>query len=372
MAESQLSKLKPYHPTTFLERGVALPFTTPRLAGTRARPTDKRGLELVILNPAGGRGVYIVPCTSITSFCRPTLHDAVFNGRVATLENVTPSMIRTVAREIAAEGLAGEDAREAAIRATFADRRERTVTNYQLVMALAEQVAHLSAVPASADGRVTLDPGTRARVMVNWISPRLGKPVAWTASALEDLAHVMAHIGAGSGSATGRVPRLVALLRQMRSDMAEWSHAQRDDRVTAYVAMVGVVADLTLSLTEATIEGARSLVGDMVSLLRTWAADPDSVTRLAGRSEWLLDGWEQICQLWNQARNDITRRAVLSEMVALIPILPKEVSEWSHSPSLEEDVLRFRRLVPMNEDWRTGAIVFDLIARNEAIRALAC
>src|ERR1700712_5461419 len=52
--------MRPYHPTTFLERGVAVPFTTPMLAGTRARPAEKQGLELVIPNPSGGRGVYIM------------------------------------------------------------------------------------------------------------------------------------------------------------------------------------------------------------------------------------------------------------------------------------------------------------------------
>jgi hypothetical protein len=29
-----------------------------------------------------------------------------------------------------------------------------------------------------------------------------------------------------------------------------------------------------------------------------------------------------------------------------------------------------RRVVPLNEDWRTGAIVYELLARNEHLRAL--
>ncbi len=35
-------------PTTFLERGVAVPFTTPLLAGSRTRPGERNQLELIV------------------------------------------------------------------------------------------------------------------------------------------------------------------------------------------------------------------------------------------------------------------------------------------------------------------------------------
>ena len=41
MLETLAAQLQPYHPTTFLERGVAVLFTTPMLAGTRARPMER-------------------------------------------------------------------------------------------------------------------------------------------------------------------------------------------------------------------------------------------------------------------------------------------------------------------------------------------
>ena len=65
-----------YQPATFLDRGVTVPFTTPFLLGARIRPTETRsGLELVISNPAGGRGFYIVPWAAMPEVCSPTLHD---------------------------------------------------------------------------------------------------------------------------------------------------------------------------------------------------------------------------------------------------------------------------------------------------------
>ena len=35
-----------------------------------------------------------------------------------------------------------------------------------------------------------------------------------------------------------------------------------------------------------------------------------------------------------------------------------------------EDIVRFRRLINLNEDWFTGAMVFSLIRRNEHFRAI--
>ena len=36
-----------------------------------------------------------------------------------------------------------------------------------------------------------------------------------------------------------------------------------------------------------------------------------------------------------------------------------------------DGVLRFRRIIRLNEDWRTGEAVFELIQRNEHFRAVS-
>jgi hypothetical protein len=134
--------------------------------------------------------------------------------------------------------------------------------------------------------------------------------------------------------------------------------------------MACTVADLTVSLAQITLARAQALTNDMVQLLRSWAADPQSVSELAIRPEWLLDGWEQICLIWNHAEDDAGKRAALVEIISLLPVLPKEASEWSEIKSEMDHALRFRRLVNLNEDWRTGSMVLQLIARNEHFRAI--
>jgi hypothetical protein len=372
MPLTQLPPLKPYHPTTFQERGVAVPFTTPLLGGTRARPTERQRVELVIPNPSGGRGVYIMPWAGIASWCRPTLHDTIFNERIAVLLNVTPATIRRVALEIAAECLAGEEAMEAARATAEAEKADRVVTNYRLLMTLVEQVGSRATAPSPGDGANKLDLMSQARLTVDWISPRLGQPATWTASALEALSDVMANIGVGSVGATGRLPRLLAMLHRTRAQIAEWSGSQSEHDQSEYADMICTVADVTLSLARTTLGQAQALSSDMVELLRTWAADPQSVSQRVTRPEWLLDGWEPICLIWNHAEDDAGRRAALAEIVGLVPVFPKEAIDWTDDRTDQDKMIRFRRLVSLNEDWRSGATVFQLIARNEHFRAMTC
>lgn len=329
-------------------------------------------MELVIPNPAGGRGVYIMAWKSISALCCPALHDRQLNDRIETLVSVTPSTIRRVSGEVAAEGLAGDEAMEAARKAADHEKGDRLLANYLLLLALVEQVDTPTAEQKLAAVADPEEMQRRARLAVAQVAPRLKRSTSWVASALEAIGDTMACIGVTVGSTTGRVPRLINLLRRCSQEVAAWSSAQRSDDQASYTEMVCTVADHTLALAETTLAQARDLTSDVVGLLRSWGADQEPVVRLAGRPEWLLDGWEQICLLWDLAQDDAARRAALVEMVQLVPVLPKEAKEWSDL-GLEVDVsTRLRKLIPLNEDWRTGAAVFDLVARNEHIRALAC
>ena len=88
---SAANQTQAYQPATFLERGVAMPFTTPQLAGARGRPDVRVGLEVILPNPAGGRGVYVLPWAGVRELCRPTVHDARLQQLVAELKVVTPN-----------------------------------------------------------------------------------------------------------------------------------------------------------------------------------------------------------------------------------------------------------------------------------------
>jgi len=366
---NNIPSAKQFDPATFQERGVATPFTTPLLGGARARPGRNQEIELLMRNPAGGRGIYVMPWNGITSICRPTLHDKVLNTRIAGLESITPATVRTVARSIAAEGLAGEPAMEAARAAIETSGRDRLVTNYQLLTALIRQINVVPDLPSEALGSDTAELNARARLAIARLASHLRQPATWAVGALDAIAGVMAGTGMASSGEVGRVPRLIALLRRTREDIAEWSLTLQRENQVSCARMICSAADLTLSLAATELSKVRVLTDDMVGLLRSWAAEPDLVVRLAARPEWLLDGWEQICLIWNYALDEPSRSVALAEIADHVPVLPKEVNDWTgHESDLNKQSLTYRP-IRLNADWRTGVNVFDLIARNEQFLA---
>jgi hypothetical protein len=354
-------------PVTFQERGVAVSFTTPFLGGTRARRGRGQGIELLVRNPAGGRGIYVMPWSGIMSLCRPTLHDSVLTARIGTLESVTPATIRRVVWAIAAEGLAGELAMQAAQIAMGIDKRDRRETSHQLLVALVHQVDGILNLSAPLPGPDTPDLDARARQTIAWLAPHLHRPATWVVGALEALTDVMSGHGTGD---EGRIPRLAGMLREVRTDIAEWSRTQRNAERLACAATICSAADLALAQTEASLAKARVAMKDMIGLLRGWAAEPATIAQIAARPEWLLDGWEQICLIWKYAQDDAARCAALVEIVEHVPIPPREAGDGNAiSPESDTQLLR-QRPIGLNEDWLTGAVVFDLIARNEQLRAV--
>ncbi|MCC6718152.1 MAG: hypothetical protein IT555_09715 [Acetobacteraceae bacterium] len=360
-----------YHPGTFLERGASVPFTTPQLNGARARPGPRGDLEFTIPNPSGGRGLYIVPWEGVFALCRPTVHDCRLIASLSGLRGVTPMVIRSAARIIAAEGLAGRAARSAAEAAMAIDEKARMMANFQLLLELVNQTEAASgAAPAGAAQETSIVMEHRARRAVAKIAPDLRRSTEEVAACLEELAGLYTNIGVGRLAAGSRVPRIVADVSALREVMLEWARTHPDD-TGADAARIAESAEVTLTCVRVVLAEAHALPRDMRALMRLWLEAPQDLAARITRPDWLVDGWERIGLLWQTAET-LGREATLAEMASLIPVLPKEVADWCRIPlpGLSESVPR-RRMVSMMEDWRTGVTPYDLIARNEQLLSMA-
>lgn len=363
--------VQPCQPTTFLERGVAVPFTTPMLAGARARPGERAGAELIVPNPSGGQGVYILPWAGVCQLCQPTVHDRRLNAKVAALARVTPSTIRLAALEVAAEGLAGRAAASAATANREIEREDRLLLNFLLLLALIEQVEPGGLGLADVGRRRTAALEQRARRAVSRIAPRLGGTPETIAEALEGIADVHAAIGLPRQDRPPRIPRLLAMLHRTRAELVTWGRDRMDDDgVASAASVIGTVADVTLACARRALTDVQAAMGDVPALLRDWRASPAWLAARAARPEWLLDGWEPICLRWLCAENEAARREAVADIMRLVPILPREVADWVGTSVDVRLAGRTRRLVRPNEDWRADAML-QRIARNEQLRALA-
>ena len=374
MSVANLSLAQIYQPSTFLERGVVVPFTTPLLSGARARPGKREGLEVILPNPAGGRGVYVLPWAGVRELCRPTVHDARLQQLVSDMKSFTPRLIRGLARQVATEGLAGREAQDAVALVSDTDQQDQMVINFQLLMALIEQVAPVfetgNAAETATDRSRLAELEGRAKKTIADIAPRIGWAAETIAAGLEELAGIFMGIGMGATIEQARIPRLLKELIAVQAETAIWAE-KHDDESGLNAGMVAAAAGVTIKCAHVTLAEARAMGQDMSALLREWGRGAGRIDTIVGRSDWLMDGWEQICVIWRTAQDTQGCRHALDEMAMLVPVLPREAAKWYGAVIESDPAARFRRAVSLNQDWRTGAAVFDQIVRNEQRRAQA-
>lgn len=357
------SKDKPevmWPPATFAQRGVAVPFTTPALAGARVRHGSK-GAELVVPHPASPRGVYVPAWSEIAESCAPTLHDVFLLERIGRLGPITPRDIRRVARSVAAEGAAGRAARDAARLADEREQRQHAMTQVSLLQRLLMQTEGGTSSLAELD--------RRGKDAIRQTASALGRPATSVASDLEYLATAYTPIGLDAGLQSAECPATMADLARLHADLKPWLSPDRPA-----VTLIRSAAGTTLGLAEQALGQAIAQADDLPSLLRSLAAGSpvaDAKQRALARLEWLLDGWQQICLVWQLAVAAGNAQAALAEMSLMVPVLPQEADPHIRTAPDETERQRLLRAVQNSDEWRTGSTVFSLIARNERIRAMA-
>jgi hypothetical protein len=364
-----LPPVQTYQPTTFRERGVAVPFTTPLMAGARARPGDRHAVEFVVANPSGGRGVYVLPWSSVCVLCRPTVHDSFLADKLTTLGTINPSTIRQAALATATEGLAGAPAAVAAAAAIDLERQERLQTRFQLLVALERDAGPASVGLAARRREASAELERDGRVLATIIAQRLARPTDDVIAELDALTEIFLPLGLDGQGAPARMPRLLERLVQLCDDLTGWAPEQHASATAELADMISGYAGFTIAATQIALATVHALTRDPAGLLRSWTKSPDRIISCADRPEWLLDGWEQICLLWQTADTPSKQHAITFEMAQLVPVLPREISQWLEVPGSPQKPTTVRPTVSI--DRRSNRPMGDLTARNERLRALA-
>jgi len=389
MSDFPLPQLKSYLPTTFAERGVLVPFTTPQLAGARIRFAEG-GAEVMLPKLSTGTGLYVFPCRDIGRLCRMTVHDRRLNKRLEKLTSITPSTLRVTARSVALEGLAGREAQAAAAVASRSDERSQALSHFLLLLALWAEVEPGNVAPTefSAPSPALRDAALRA---VTAQAGRLGLAGDTLAMSLREAGAAFSGVGIQGKQHSSHLLTLLKMLTGLQAEVAAWSRT-RPNEGGELGGMIAEVAAATLTCAVAATREARLATADPAALMQQWHANRTTLKDLAERPDWLLDGWEQICQIWQAAGTDAEKVAALDEIASLVPVLPKETGKWVRLTIRAQSLFTYRdtvlvredwripgdspsgpqgrRTVLKNEDWRTGSPV-DVIERAEHMRALS-
>lgn len=359
-----------YRPATFQERGVAVPFTTPLLTGARARHGARCDVELIVRNPSGGQGYYIVPCASVRALCRPTVHDSRLNRLISSLAVLSPSTVRQAALAVAAQGLAGRSAMAAAQAALEKERQDRISTEYLLLGALAEQTDPETFKGIDWRRHPSMEVERHAQRIVAELARSRNQSPEVLSNTLEALAETFAPIGVVGQLTEARLPRLLRDITAMHAGLVERRRVPCDDVLFELIDMVASRAGPITTASAKVLAATKALTRDVTSLLHSWSRSRERVLELVAKPEWLLDGWEEVCLLWRSRRSLEQQRATTIEMAHLMPVLPREIEQWGALAAIPSEAAA-GQLISFDENWRAGPAMLTLTARNERLRASA-
>lgn len=299
--------------------GVHLPFTAPLLSGARGRLRD-RTIDYILPNPSGGRGAYVALWSMVSDFAAPTLHDTILARRLGGLPTLTPALVRTAARAVAAEGYAGRAAMDAATRAKAAFDTEALRLWANMLMSL----VHRSDIPAHEQSLVPTGPAGlvpgQATDGFSILAQRLGWDPAVLSNALEQLSTAFVPIAFGaSDTGGGRIRRLLALLQGLRTSLKE-ENAHDTMQQLASITRILSRLDQCLDQTGTLLGMATGALADPSALLDRWQRNPAAAVAPMSMLEAGLDGWDRICLLWLDARTVSARIGLIGELGRLAPL----------------------------------------------------
>ena len=131
------------------------------------------------------------------------------------------------------------------------------------------------------------------------------------------------------------------------------------------------------TLAAALLADVEQRLADLPALMLAFQREPLVVSQALCRIDWVMDGWDRICALWQEAtsRQPIPNRLALLEMASQAPKLPTEALSWGMPGVTPPPDLRGAEGAASADaaggfiDWNSQVTLADLVARNERVVA---
>lgn len=360
-----------YAPSTFEDRGASVAFTTPLLSQTRIRRGDRDRLEVLVPSLSEGIGIYVIPWKSVPEMVAMTVHDRYLHDLIVKSRACSPHEVRRATLKAARRGLAGPLAVKAAREALQEDEEQRTLTNYLLILSLLE-AAGLESADALTAGLDTDDGQRQTRGLMAKAAAGLDLEAGVLYARVAELSEVIGPVGLSRSPKPGRLHRNLEGLRRFRDSIDEWSRTVEHEAAPV-AAFCAEVARHTLGIGEGVHAAFNGRVGAIGRVMRDWDGELARIRALAGRLSWLLDGWEHVVAAWDEAKagDRHAQGACVHELFRIVPLVPRSESDRDMVGEAQRVASVQRRSVRMHEDWRTGRLDVEAIARIEKVKARA-
>ncbi len=352
-------------PLSFWQRGASVPFTTPVLVNARIRSADFGPFrEMVVINPSGGRGFFVLPWSAMPEICAPTLYDRHLWETLSEAEDISPAGIRHEAQRLAAQGLAG---RHAAAAARIAQARDQAAQRLLRSTLLDGLISLTETAEEKANGGQlgqAMSPANRGERAILRASVIAEVSLGEFTSDLEALCVALSWVVPETAGEESPLHQVLGGLGRMTQGIARWVKEEEDHGPHEMAArFVYRSARQTMECAEKALAATKRMIVEFGRLVPYWKGEKDKVLEHARIPDWVLDGWRTPLELW-EAAGPKERKAALWDVALIAPVLPREAkillgktSDWRETPS------RLYQTVHDRADWRSGAPL-DLEART--------
>lgn len=362
-----------FWPLTFSERGVLVPFTTPLLASGRIRGSELKRAEILVPGLSGGKGTYVIPWKSVPEMFKLTVHDRALHEAICAAPDFTPRQVRLAALRVAEMGLAGRDACGAARAHLQREDNLELVARFFLTLRIVERMAAPGETLTLAELGSTGGQQKARKILVG-IATSLG----WTYDLLHDHIEVwskaVARVGLIEMPSEAPTRRLIARMKPLIDQFLDWGKGETEDQVdgAADAQLAAEIARETWRLATEYATDIDITVKHPADSLRNWDRMIRSTEETVHKLLWILDGWEQVVKLWDQAagRPREEQRGLLRDVIRHLPVVPRDELPTTSQEVWSGLVNSLRKQIkPVSgEGAATIGIDFDHMLRLEKLK----
>ena len=351
----------------FQADGVAIEFTTPVLSSARVRPSDTDKLEVIISDLGGGRGQYVVPMRHLSKVVPLTVHDRTLCEEVMHRKACSPDEIRAAVLTVAKMGLAGQQAAKIARQTIEDEQKERLLTTVCLIhRAIAQGSGDQAGVPTLNALASGANRGQMKQLLAK-VARSAGLSPDAIYGVLEEWGGIVGAVGVPGMPMECRLRRLGSQIFDFGSQLRQWAE-EEISHVGDGARLVAAQADRVGAAAEREVAAVDAFTNRMHDVVPKWQTAREELRAAVSKLVWTMNGWEVNLRRWRaaaQASHDDQQRVVAAIRATMPQEAESMVPDGWHD---DGDTRRGTRKVQANQDWKTGAIDFDVVRRLEAMK----
>jgi len=214
----------------------------------------------------------------------------------------------------------------------------------------------------------------KARKILSDIASSLGWNFDTLHERIDTWSKSVSPVGLAEMPAEAPPRRLINRLKPLGEQFVEWGKGETEDQIDG-AADAQLAADFCRETWRLATEFATDIdvAGKQPSeSLRNWDGTIRTTDSIVYKLLWILDGWEQVVKLWDQAagRPREEQRAALRDVVRHLPIVPRDELPTTSQDTWSSLVNALRKQIKpvAGEGAATIGIDFDHMLRLERLK----